>query len=228
MLFRDRYDAGRVLASHLAGYLARPDVLVLALPRGGVPVAYEIALALHAPLDVVVVRKLGTPGHEELAMGAVARGVRIVNDAVVRDMHISPTALERVIAHEQAIVDWQETELRGNLPPVPVSGRSVILVDDGLATGSSMQAALAATRAQQPGALIIAVPVASREAFETVRREATDAICVNQPEEFYGVCRWYRDFSQVSDERVRELLALSRAALTGGVAPTDDAAQSHN
>jgi erythromycin esterase-like protein/predicted phosphoribosyltransferase len=206
--FRDRSDAGRLLASKLAAYANHPDVLVLALPRGGVPVAYEVARALGAPLDVFLVRKLGVPGHEELAMGAVATGgVRVLNDQVVHALHIPDYVIDAVAAQEQQELARRERLYRGGRPPPDVRGRTVILVDDGLATGATMHAAIKALRLLQPDRLVVAVPTAAPEACEALRAEVDEVICAITPEPFYAVGLWYEDFSQTTDEEVRDLLA---------------------
>ena len=206
--FRDRREAGQVLADRLTAYAGRPDVLVLALPRGGVPVAYEVARALGAPLDVFLVRKLGVPGQEELAMGAVATGgVRVLNEQVVGALGIPPSVIEAVAAWQQQELVRRERLYRGDRPPPDVRGRTVILVDDGLATGSTMRAALAALRRQQPARLVVAVPTAAPETCDELRAEADDVVCATTPEPFDSVGLWYEDFSQTSDEEVRELLA---------------------
>jgi predicted phosphoribosyltransferase len=205
--FQDRVEAGQVLASELGAYANQPDVLVLALPRGGVPVAFEVARALHAPLDVFLVRKLGVPGREELAMGAIASGgVRVLNHAVVDGLHIPDHVIAAVAAQEQQELERRERSYRGNRPDPKVEGRTVILVDDGLATGATMRAAAAALRAQNPGRLVVAVPVAARETCEEFRREVDEIVCAITPEPFYAVGVWYRDFSQTTDEEVHELL----------------------
>lgn len=212
--FRDRRDAGRLLASKLTWYVNRPDVLVLALPRGGVPVAYEVAQALGAPLDVFLVRKLGVPGHEELAMGAVATGgVRVLNHQVVAGLGISDEVIDAVTAREQQELARREGLYRGDRPPPDVGGRTAILVDDGLATGASMHAAIKAMRALQPARIVVAVPAAAPETCSELRAEVDDVICAVTPVPFHAVGLWYEDFSQTSDDEVRELLA--RAA-TGG------------
>lgn len=211
-LFPDRTEAGRLLAARLEKYAGKPDVIVLALPRGGVPVAYEVARALHAPMDVFVVRKLGIPGQEELAMGAVATGgVRVLNDQVVRGLGIPDYVID-------AVVDWETEELkrrervyRGDRPPPGVRGRTVILVDDGLATGSTMLAAVRALRQQGPARIVVAVPVASPDTCELLKAHVDEVVCAATPEPFYAVGLWYRDFSQTTDEEVRELL--QRAAV---------------
>lgn len=209
--FRDRREAGRVLAAQLARYANRPDVLVLALPRGGVPVAYEVARALGAPLDVFLVRKLGVPGHEELAMGAVATGgVRVLNEPVVRALDIPDRLIDAVAAREQEELARRERLYRGDRPPPDVRGRTVILVDDGLATGATMQAAVKALRQQGPARIVVAVPTASPETCEALREEVDEVVCATMPEPFYAVGLWYEDFSQTTDEEVRELLASAK------------------
>jgi len=207
MLFHDRREAGRVLASRLGRYAGRPDVLVLALPRGGVPVAFEVAEALGVPLDVFLVRKLGIPGHEEVALGAIASGgVRVMNDDLVRRLGISTPALEAVTAREEAELRRRELAYRGSRPREPVEGRTVILVDDGLATGASMKAAVAALRRERPARIVVAVPVAAAEACDEFRADVEDVVCVATPEPFRAVGAWYGDFSQTTDEEVRYLL----------------------
>jgi predicted phosphoribosyltransferase len=205
--FENRADAGRMLAAQLAEYRGRPDVLVLGLPRGGVPVAFEVAQALGAPLDVYLVRKLGVPGHAELAMGAIASGgVRVVNQEMLRSLRISSQQLDAVTRTEEAELRRQERLYRGDRPPPPVSGRTVILVDDGLATGATMQAAVAALRSAGPQEVVVAVPVAPPETCAELEAEADRVVCAVTPEPFYAVGAWYRDFSQTSDDEVRELL----------------------
>lgn len=205
--FRDRTDAGRMLAEELAGYAHRPDVVVLALPRGGVPVAAEVARALGAPLDVFVVRKLGLPGHRELAMGALAPGgVRVLNDEVVTACQVPAEVIDEVAAEEQRELERRERIYRGHRPPVEVAGRTVIVVDDGLATGSTMRAAVAALRQMGPARLVVAVPTAAPPTRDEFRALADDCVCVLAPEPFYAVGLWYDDFSQVSDEEVCALL----------------------
>src|SRR5437870_9592789 len=207
MLYRDRREAGRQLAAKLAAYAGRPDVLVLALPRGGVPVAYEVARALAAPLDIFLVRKLGLPGHEELAMGAVASGgIRVLNEEVVQALRIPEEVIDEVAAVELEELERRERLYRGDRPPPDVRGRTVILIDDGLATGSTMRAALAALRRQQPAGLVVAVPTAAPETCDELRAEADDVVCATTPEPFDSVGLWYEDFSQTTDEEVRELL----------------------
>jgi putative phosphoribosyl transferase len=215
MLFVNRRQAGSVLAGLLKHYADRADVLVLALPRGGVPVAFEVAQALNAPLDVFVVRKLGVPGQDELAMGAIATGgVRVLNDEVVGALGLSDEAIDRVMAREKKELERRERIYRGNYAAPAVQGNTVILVDDGLATGSTMRAAVAALRRQQPSRIVVAVPVASTEACEELASEVDETICAATPRPFQGVGRWYQDFSQTSDEEVHELLAQARASAT--------------
>jgi putative phosphoribosyl transferase len=205
--FRDRFEAARYLASALKHYAGRPNLLVLALPRGGVPVAYEVARALHAPLDVMLVRKLGVPGHEELAMGAIASGgIRVISDDVVRALGLPDRAIATVAAQEEHELQRRERLYRGDRPPPDVRGKTVILVDDGLATGSTMRAAIAALKAQGPERLVVAVPVAAPETCEAIQREVDEVVCALAPEPFLAVGQWYQDFSQISDEEVRELL----------------------
>jgi putative phosphoribosyl transferase len=207
MLYRDRREAGRQLAAKLAAYAGRPDVMVLALPRGGVPVAYEVARALGAPLDIFLVRKLGLPGHEELATGAVASGgVRVLNDEVVRALRIPGEMIDAVAAEELEELERRARLYRDDRPPPDVRGRTVILIDDGLATGSSMRAAIAALRQQQPARIIVAVPVGAPETCAEFQDEADEAICALTPDPFHAVGLWYGDFSQTTDEEVRELL----------------------
>lgn len=208
MRFQDRSEAGRTLAESLAAYQNRPDVLVLALPRGGVPVAFEVARALNAPLDIFLVRKLGVPGHEELAMGAIASGgVRAVNDDVVRMLGIPDEVIDEVAAKEQRELERREQLYRDDRPPLDVRGRTVILIDDGLATGSTMRAAVAALRKQQPARIVVAVPVAAGHICDEFRSEMGEVVCPVTPEPFLAISLWYRDFTQTTDEEVRDLLA---------------------
>ena len=226
-LFRDRREAGRLLAERLAAYANRPDVLVLALPRGGVPVAYEVARALGAPMDVFVVRKLGVPGYEELAMGAVATGgVRVLNDQLVERLGIPEQMIDAVAARELQELARRERLYRGGRPPPDVRGRTVVLVDDGLATGATMHAAIEALRQQNPARIVVAVPTASPETCEEMKTRADDVICAVTPEPFQAVGRWYRDFSQTTDEEVRDLLARASTPQKGKIAesPTADSA----
>jgi putative phosphoribosyl transferase len=206
--FADRAEAGRALAALLEGWAGREDVSVLALPRGGVPVGAEVARALGAPLDVFLVRKLGVPGHEELAMGAIASGGEpMLNDETVRTLRITPSQIDRVVAEERAELERREREYRGDRPPPAIRGRTVILVDDGLATGSTMHAAALAVRAEEPARIIVAVPVASLDACELLRDAADEVVAAATPEPFYAVGAWYRDFTQTTDAEVRALLA---------------------
>jgi predicted phosphoribosyltransferase len=208
MQFRDRADAGRRLAQALARWENARDLLVLALPRGGVPVGYEIARALHAPLDVFVVRKLGVPGQEELAMGAVASGgIRVLNQEVVAALgRFAPGAIEEATAREVAEVRRREEQYRGARPFPDLKGKTVILVDVGLATGATMRAAARAVRARAPARLVIAVPVAAESTCREMRGEADEVVCALTPELFFGVGQFYEDFSQTTDETVRDLL----------------------
>jgi predicted phosphoribosyltransferase len=209
--FRDRVNAGKVLAEHLRKYAGRPDVIVLALPRGGVPVAYEVAKALGAPLDVFIVRKLGVPGHEEYAMGAVASGgVRVLNEDVVRGLGLNDIAVERVAARELAELNRRERLYRGDRPEPDLKGRTVILVDDGLATGSTMKAAVKALAARGPARIVVAVPIAAADTCQALRREVDEVVCAVTPEPFHAVGLWYDDFRQTSDEEVHDLLAKGR------------------
>jgi predicted phosphoribosyltransferase len=215
--FRDRREAGRLLAQKLTGYANRRDVLVLALPRGGVPVAYEVAQALGAPLDVFVVRKLGVPGYEELAMGAVATGgVRVLNDQVVSALRVPDYVIDAVAAWEQQELARRERVYRDDRPPPDVRGRTVILVDDGLATGATMQAAIRALRAQGPARIVVAVPTASPDICEQFKKEVDEVVCAITPEPFHAVGLWYEDFSPTTDDEVRDLLA--RATRAGHLA----------
>lgn len=210
ILYRDRLEAGRILATKLTAYADRKDVVVLALPRGGVPVAFEVAKALQAPLDVFVVRKLGVPGHEELAMGAIATGgVYVVNEHVVHMLAIPDSVIEEVAEREQKELERREQLYRDDLPPPDVRDRTIILVDDGLATGSTMRAAVAALRKQHPARIVVAVPVAAPVVRDEFKAEVDEIVCASTPEPFFGVGYWYEDFSQTSDEEVHDLLALS-------------------
>jgi predicted phosphoribosyltransferase len=207
MRFQNRADAGRQLAAGLAEYAHLPNVLVLALPRGGVPVGFEVAEVLGAPLDVFLVRKLGVPGHEELAMGAIATGgVRVLNDEVVSGLGIPDDVIETVAAREEQELQRRERLYRGDRPAPEVAGHIVILVDDGLATGSTMRAAVAALRRQRPTCIIVAVPVGAEQTCAELAAEADQVVCAHTPEPFYAVGLWYADFSQTTDVEVRELL----------------------
>jgi putative phosphoribosyl transferase len=207
MLFPDRFQAGQVLAGHLTHYRDVPDVIVLALPRGGVPVGYEIAKALHAPLDVFLVRKLGVPGHEELAMGAIASGdVRILNREAVDYLHIPDHVIHDVAVRELEELKRQEGAYRHNRPFPVIEGKTVILVDDGLATGTTMRAAIHALKKLHPGRVVVAVPVGAVPTCEQLREEVDELVCAETPEDFLGVGRWYEDFQPTSDGTVQALL----------------------
>ena len=207
--FKNRSEAGRFLAQKLEEYTNNPNVVVLALPRGGVPVAFEVAEALKAPLDIFVVRKLGVPGYDELAMGAIASGgIRVLNSRVVDYLDIPDEMIERVAAREQRELERRERLYRGTRPAIDVRARTVIIVDDGMATGSTMRAAVRALRQQKPEKIIVAVPVGARETCDAFAKEVdTMCVCAITPEPFDGVGLWYRDFEQISDEEVRQLLA---------------------
>lgn len=213
MRFRNRPEAGRVLARILNRYSNRADVVVLALPRGGVPVAYEVASTLDVPLDVFIVRKLGVPGQEELAMGAIASGgIRELNTSVIQQLNIPLGVVEAVAARETEELYRREQMYRSGKPPMSVANRIVILVDDGLATGATMKAAVAALRRQSPKKIVVAVPTAPPEACEDLQREADEVICAVMPEQFYSVGRWYEDFDQTTDAEVSDLLRQSEEA----------------
>lgn len=207
--FRDRAEAGQLLGRELARRFSAPeDVIVLALPRGGVPVGHEVAQALGAPLDAFIVRKLGVPGHEELAMGAIASGgVRVLNRDVLSYVPLSDKAIDAVAEREQEELERRERSYRGSRPPLDVHGKTVIVVDDGLATGSTMRAAVMALRKMEPRSIIVAVPVAAVQTCEDFRREGIDIVCLRTPEPFQAVGLWYDDFSQTSDAEVHHLLA---------------------
>jgi len=214
MAFQDRQEAGKILATRLLKYAGRSDVLVLALPRGGVPVGFEVARLLRAPLDIFVVRKIGVPNHEELAMGATASGkVRVINREIVESFGVAAEVLENVAAREECEVEERERRYRDAREPSAVEGKVVILVDDGLATGSTMRAAVSALKQRAPARLVVAVPVASRETCAEFAGQVDETVCAETPEPFYSVGEWYEDFSQTSDAEVRELL--QRAAATG-------------
>lgn len=209
--FKNRLDAGRKLAQELADYQGREDVIVLALPRGGVPVAYPIAERLDAPLDIFLVRKLGVPGREELAMGAIASGgVRVLNEMVVDVLDIPQRLIDAVAEKEKAEMERRERAYRGDRPPPELAGRTAILVDDGLATGSTMRAAVVGLRARNPAAVVVAVPTAAPETCEMFEDEVEEIICAVTPHPFYGVGFWYEDFSQTTDEEVRTYLERAR------------------
>lgn len=205
--YRDRVEAGELLAQHLSQYRGRHDVVVLALPRGGVPIAREVAQVLGVPFDVYVVRKLGVPGHEELAMGAIASGgTRLINDDVVEALGIPAHVIDSVAASEQLELERREQLYRGPRAPIGLTGKTVILVDDGLATGSTMRAAVMAVRHHQPARIVVAVPVGAPSTCAELAREADDVVCVRTPDPFVAVGLWYRDFTPTSDHEVRSLL----------------------
>jgi putative phosphoribosyl transferase len=211
MIFRDRTDAGKYLATKLLSYKDRQDVLVLALPRGGVPVAFEVAQVLRVPLDIFLVRKLGVPGHEELAMGAISTGgVRVINEDTVDYLNIPEHIIDSIAAEELKELKRRERAYRGNRPEPDVKGKTVILIDDGLATGSTIRAAAQALRPQQPARIIVAVPVSAPETCDEYRIGVDEIICAVTPEPFVGVGMWYLDFSQTTDEEVRDLLERAR------------------
>jgi putative phosphoribosyl transferase len=205
--FANRREAGAELARKLEHFAHRNDVVVLALPRGGVPVAYEVARALGAPLDVFLVRKLGLPGHRELAMGAIASGgVRVLNDDVVRWYRVPGAIIDEAAREEQAELERRERVYREGRPALDLDGRIVLLIDDGLATGSTMKAAVQAVRARGPSRIVVAVPVAAPDTCRDFRRIADEIVCARVPEHFSAVGQWYHDFSQTTDEEVRQLL----------------------
>jgi predicted phosphoribosyltransferase len=207
MLFQDRFDAGRLLASKLRRFANRSDTVVLALPRGGVPVGFEVAKALNVPLDVFVVRKLGVPGYEELAMGAIASGgIRVLNEDLVRTAGIPDEVIDAVAAEEERELERRERDYREGRPPVDVQGRTVILVDDGPATGSSMRVAVLALKRKRPAQIVVAVPLGAPTTCAEFESEVDQVICAVTPEPFRSVGQWYMDFSQTSDEEVRDLL----------------------
>ena len=209
--FRDRVEAGQLLGVEVARRLgARNDILVLGLPRGGVPVAYRVAQALQAPMDVFIVRKLGVPGHEELAMGAIASGgVRVLNRDVLAYAAISQKTIDAVVAREEQELDRREQSYRGARGPLDVRGKTVVIVDDGLATGSTMRAAVAALRKMEPGIIVVAVPLAAPQTCEELTREVDEMICLRTPEPFQAVGLWYDDFAQTTDSEVHDLLERS-------------------
>lgn len=213
--FENRAEAGQVMADKLRDYADRPDVLVLALPRGGVPVAYEVAKALHAPLDVFVVRKLGVPGHEEMAMGAIASGgVKMINEDVVQLLNIPDSVIDSVTAQEQRELERRDRAYRDDRPEPQIEGKTILLIDDGLATGATMHAAVRAVRQRSPARIVVAVPTASASTCDAFRAEVEDVICAITPEPFRAVGLWYKDFEQTKDAEVRHLL--QRAALNAG------------
>lgn len=208
-IYQDRRDGGQKLADDLSHYAGRSDVIVLGLPRGGVPVAYEVAHTLGVPLDVFLVRKLGVPGHEELAMGAIASGdVRVLNGDVVRKLNVSDETIDALADEERKELRRREQTYRGDRSLPDLSGRTVILVDDGLATGATMRAAVAGVRAHEPAEIVVAVPTAAPETCADLQNEddVDTIICAETPQPFFGVGAWYRDFSQTTDDEVRDLL----------------------
>jgi Predicted phosphoribosyltransferases len=208
MSFADRAEAGRVLASKLTKYKGCSDALILALPRGGIPVAFEVAAALGLPVDVFVVRKLGVPGQEELAMGAIATGdVQVINYGVVQELRIGPATIEAVAQKEREELQRRERLYRGERSPRTIQGKTIILIDDGIATGSTMRAAIAALRQIGPTNIIVAAPVASADTCRELSAEADEVICAETPETFFAISQFYRKFDQTTDEEVRDLLA---------------------
>jgi predicted phosphoribosyltransferase len=206
-LFQDRSNAGRFLAGKLAHHANDPSVVVLALPRGGVPVAFEIARALDAPLDIFVVRKLGVPGYEELAMGAIASGgIRVLNEEIIQRVNIPQSAVDATTREEEQELIRCEKAFRGTRPPAPIEGRTVILVDDGLATGATMRAAVRALRRQNPAYLTVAVPIGAKDTCDHFRAEVNELICGDTPEPFFAVGTWYANFLPTTDEEVQHLL----------------------
>ena len=206
--FLNRHEAGKELAQKVSEYVNHSDVIVLALPRGGVPVAYEVALALHAPLDIYLVRKLGLPGREELAIGAIASGgVQILNEDIVRALGLDPNTISSVVEQELQELKRREASYRENRPAPEVKDSIVMLVDDGLATGASMRAAVTGLRAQSPARIIVAVPAAAPQAIELLKPKVDEIVSVISPDPFEGVGKWYDDFSQTTDEEVQSLLA---------------------
>jgi putative phosphoribosyl transferase len=213
-IFRNRVEAGRRLAEQVTRSVRDPESLVLALPRGGVPVAFEVARALPAELDIFLVRKLGLPGQEELAIGAIASGgVRVLNEALVKELQVSPALIGHISAREERELKRREELYREGLPALPVHGRTVVIIDDGLATGASMKAATRALRPQGPKRIIVAVPVAARQTCDALRNDADEIVCAATPEPFMAVGMWYEDFSQTTDDEVRRSLKLAKQHL---------------
>jgi putative phosphoribosyl transferase len=209
-LFHDRFEAGEILGRQLGGIVAGRNAVVLALPRGGVPVGFEAARTLDADLDILLVQKLGVPGHEELAIGAIASGgVRVLNEDLIKELYLSSLLIERITAREQREIERRERLYRQGRPPLPVGGRTVILIDDGLATGATMLAAARALRTRRPDRIIVAVPVAAPETCEELRQHVDEVVCLATPDPFYAVGVWYEHFSQTSDDEVRGLLELA-------------------
>jgi len=209
-LFQNRADAGLQLALHLTGYAGRGDVLVMGLPRGGVPVAFEVAQKIHAPLDVLIVRKLGVPGYEELAMGAIATGgIRVLNENVVRSLQVPERIIDATVAVEEAELKRRERIYRGHKPMWDISGKTVILIDDGIATGSTMRAAIQVLRKQDPAHLVVAVPYAPQSVYDEFEAEADERVILNSTEAFWAVGQAYQDFSPVTDEEVTRLMDIA-------------------
>ena len=209
--FRDRREAGRALAERLRDYAGRDDVIVLALPRGGVPVAYQIATALHAPLDILLVRKLGLPGHEEYAMGAIASGgVRVLQTSVVQQMQVPPQVVQQVIDRETLEIERRELAYRGGRQPRGLAGKTIILVDDGLATGATMRVAVESLKRHKPARVIVAVPVAAPDSRNMIAAEVDEVVCLSTPMMFRAVSEWYAHFDQTSDAEVQQLLEAAR------------------
>jgi putative phosphoribosyl transferase len=224
MRFRNRIDAGQRLAAQLTKYSGRSDVIVLGLPRGGIPVAHEVATRLRAPLDVFLVRKLGVPGHPELAMGAIAAGgIAVVNRNLILNLRVPQALVEQVAARERLELERRDAAYRGGRRPPDVRDRIVILVDDGLATGSTMQAAVMALRQQGPARIVVAAPVGAKDTCDQLRRIADEVVCVFTPEDFRAVGLWYDDFSQTSDDEVKRLLAVASPGGSGTSSQKADA-----
>jgi putative phosphoribosyl transferase len=222
-MFRDRTEAGQLLVQRLIRYKDQPQVVVLGLARGGMPIAAEVAKALHAPLDVFLVRKLGVPGQEELAMGATASGsIRVLNDPIINALGISPATIEAAAAKEEREIERRERLYRGEQPSLAVENRTIILVDDGLATGSTMRAAVLALKRQHPASIVVAVPVAAASTCEDLKHDVDEIVCLLTPENFFAVGQWYEDFSQITDEEVQEFLRHA----AGAVSSTDTLQQS--
>ncbi|OGO95531.1 MAG: phosphoribosyl transferase [Coxiella sp. RIFCSPHIGHO2_12_FULL_44_14] len=211
-LFRNRTDAGQQLAHKLSRYAQKPNVIVLALPRGGVPVGFEIAQALQVPLDIFLVRKLGVPGQEELAMGAIASGdIEVLNQDIVQSLHIPRHIIEAIKAKEAAVIQQRNTLYRKNYPPLPIKNKTVILVDDGVATGATLRAAIAAIRQLGCSRLIVAIPLAPESTYHELKQELDEIECLATPEPFFAIGNWYHHFPQTSDEEVCALIAANRS-----------------
>jgi putative phosphoribosyl transferase len=205
--FQDRSDAGRILTDHLIIYQDHPKVLVLALPRGGVPVAVEVAQRLHAPLEAFLVRRLAVPNQPDLTMGAIASGgIKILTESVIREHRVSAAMIETVLEHEQGELRRRERMYRGLRPIANIAGQTVILIDDGLTTGTTMRTAIMALRHAKPERIVVATPVGSQKTCELLRNEADEVVCANMPEPLYSVDRWYRDYSPIMDRDIREML----------------------